>query len=92
MSYVITCDGVINPERLMFLVDRRKQKKGFWSNYLDDVLVFNSHDAAIRQLQTLKYNNPRIMSFKDAASYVLWYELENDDWVEMGWDAHKELF
>lgn len=84
-------------DELLFMVDRSKQRKSFWSNRLDDVFVFSDRDAAKAKCRTLRFNNPRVMTLKDAWKYervvenARMHEQAMSD-SECGWDAHKSYF
>lgn len=66
MGYVIVTNSrQVRGERL-FLVDRTKQRISFWSNRLDDVLVFNYKTTAEAAMKKLKFNCPRIMTYDEA--------------------------
>lgn len=39
-TYIIACSSRKNKEETLFLVDRKKQRKSFWSNRLVDVRTF----------------------------------------------------
>ncbi len=92
--YVITTDSRKKDE-VLFMVDRNKQKKSFWSNRLDDVFIFNDLSAAKRVCDGYKYNNPRVLTLNDASKISSYskevrqaqpWELEEDDSWLSGWD------
>lgn len=96
MTFIIVSHSRKNQE-LLFMVDRRKQKASFWSNRLDDVLEYKSRDEAEKKAQSLKFNNPRVMSKKNAKAYMTRREREQIheiamDCQELGWDGHKNFF
>lgn len=93
MGYVIASESRQEDE-LLFLVDRSKQRASFWSDRLDDVLVFADKAAALRKAGTLRYNEPQVMSLQEAREYMRDAQVERDheaamDEAESGWDAHK---
>ena len=96
MQYVIASDSRYKEsDAVLFLVDRAKQKDAFWSETLDNVLLFPTEKAAKRKLWPLKYNNPRVMPLDEAEQLAK--EMQEDRWhdeamidSEMGWDAHKD--
>lgn len=102
-GYVIASDSQRNDETL-FMVDRRKQRASFWSNRLDDVLVFADRGAADRKAASLRFNRPRVMTLYAARSDAAdarravherdeehtWNQAMSDR--ESAWDGHKGYF
>lgn len=95
MSYVIACDSRYEEsEAILFLVDRAKCKDAYWTDTMDNVLVFPTEKAAKRKLWPLKYNNPRIMPLDEAqqiakeAQEERWHEEAMDE-AEMGTFGYK---
>lgn len=68
--FVIACDSQKNND-VLFMVDRNKQTKSFWSYKLDDALIFRSLKVAQEKMSKLKYNNPRVINLDDAKSIEL---------------------
>ncbi len=101
MSYVIVTDSRKKNE-ILFMVDRSKQKSSFWSDRLDEAFIYNDRIQADNKARSLRYNNPRIMEFKEAISRVgVPFERTNQetkerqhqevmDEIESGWDGHKQ--
>lgn len=91
MEYIIATTSRKNGETL-FMVDRNRQKKSFWSNKLNDVFVFKSLEKAKEKILGLKYNNPRILTAKEAITQEeknnKYYDYDSLDDRE-GWDEHK---
>lgn len=92
-GYVIVTDSRKSDE-VLFMVDRKKQRRSFWSNQTDDALVFASREAAERKAASLKWNNPRAIPLTTAQRWCHDQRLEalhnsamDDD--EAGWDGHK---
>jgi len=65
-GFVIATDKRGYPEVTLFMVDRRIQKKSFWSDRLIDVFVYGDRKAAERKSSSLKFNNPRVMTMTEA--------------------------
>lgn len=65
MSYIIACNSRNNND-VLFMVDRSKQHKSFWSYKLDDALKLKSLEIAKQKVAKLKYNSPRVITFEDA--------------------------
>jgi hypothetical protein len=79
------------------MVNRRMQRASFWSNRIDDAMIYSDKDAAIRKARTLRYNNPRVVAYKDARSIDKFQDSERThkvglDCMEDGWDGHKNSF
>ena len=68
--WVVACDKRDDPSTTLFLVDRSKQRRSFWSDRLDDVLVFSTRFAAGARAQALTLNNPRVISLAEAQRVV----------------------
>lgn len=66
MSYVISCDQRHNSKVKLFMVDRSKCKASFWSDRLYDVKVFADIHAANNALSRIKFNNPKVITYKEA--------------------------
>ena len=97
-GFVITCR---RHGDTLFMVDRKKQRKSFWSDRLDDVLVWKDEKAAQRHADTLKFNDPQVIPLEKAERIDLDRMKARLDWqriaehseacsdMEMGWDGHK---
>jgi hypothetical protein len=68
MNYVIATDSRKKDE-VLFMVDRNKQRKSFWSNQLTDVFVTDKA-AADKIVAGLRFNNPRVLTLADAQRIV----------------------
>lgn len=95
MGFVIATDSRKRDEKL-FMVDRRRQKASFWSNRKVDAFVFADKAAAGRKAKSLRHNNPRVISLKEAQAIVRERELSRIhevgmDCMEAGWDGHKNV-
>ena len=44
----------------VFLVDRRKTKKKWWTKYISEAMRFESEYAANKQCEKLRYGNPTV--------------------------------
>lgn len=64
--YVIASDSPLHPGTVIFMVDRRKQHKSFWSNSTEDVFTFADRDSAVRKARKLQFNNPRVLTLGQA--------------------------
>lgn len=77
-GFVIACEargrGAGNTEGIRFLVDRGRIRHSWWSDDLEDALVFDHQEAAERKCSTLHHNNPAVMPFTHAESLVSFRE------------------
>ena len=64
MSYYVTTQGRDNVT--LFLVDRNKTKKHWWTMSLTNAMVFNNESAAEYSAKRLRYKNPCVVDFKEA--------------------------
>lgn len=71
MSYLVVTEG--HKDTTLFLVDRRKTKKQWWTYSTCLAMKFNSRSEAQEQANKLIYKNPRVVSFQEAQ------KLENDN-------------
>lgn len=99
-GFVVVTDSRKRAE-LLFMVDRKKQKASFWSDRLDDVMVFAARSAAEGQARALRFNNPRVMTLAEANRLTRDERKARDEeadyhagmaCVEFGWDGHKDVF
>lgn len=60
--FVVAIDDPGHPGSFLVMVDRRKQKKSFWSNRMDDAFFYTRMEAASAKVSMLIYNNPRVLS------------------------------
>lgn len=58
---LIVCDSP-HDGHLIYYQDKKKSKKGFWTNYRDNALVFYDRILADQIVAKLRYNNPRVIS------------------------------
>ena len=85
--FVIITNSRRNHE-LLVMVDRKRQKRSFWSNRLDDAFIYFSQIAAQEKAKSLKFNNPRVMTFKqaqDCMSYTTDFDQEYPDFDQKVW-------
>jgi len=93
MGYVIMTDSR-KCDDVLFMVDRRRQRRSFWSNRLDDAFVYANRRAAERKAASLRFNNPRAVSI-DEARRIERLQLVGSwtfDEADMSWDAHKDTW
>ena len=69
MEYVIVTDSRKRDEKL-YMVDRRKQTKSFWSHGLIDVMKFSTCEAAQAVASGLRFNNPKVWPLHTAEAHV----------------------
>ena len=69
MEYVIVTDSRKRKEKL-YMVDRSKQWRSFWSRSLIDVMKFSTLEAAQVVASKLKYNNPTVWSLHTAETHA----------------------
>lgn len=96
MAFVIITDSQKN-EEILFMVDRRKQRKSFWSNSLKDAMIYSNRIAAEQKAKQLLHNNPRVISLSETNEILRLQQLdklydEGFSSLESGWDGHKEVF
>ena len=67
--YVITTKSRKDPGITLFLIDRTKTKKQWWSAELNNnTLYMRNKRAAVRICTKLKHNNPQVISLEEARS------------------------
>ena len=54
------------PERFMFMVDRSRVRHSWWSDDLEDALVYYTHEQAEVRMMTLKHGEPKIITYAEA--------------------------
>ena len=64
MGYVVLTKGRNN--MFLFLIDRTKTKKCWWSYDLHDVMIFHKHSAAQIQASKLKFKSPEVITIEEA--------------------------
>lgn len=69
IRFVVVTEDPGHPGSFLVMVDRRKQTKSFWSNRMDDAFFYRTQEAANAKVDTLIYNNPRVLS--EGQAYVL---------------------
>lgn len=57
-------DGL--PPRTMFMVDRSRIRHSWWSDDLEDALVYDNKPSAERRLDTIHHNDPRVVPYAEA--------------------------
>lgn len=105
MSYVIVCDSRFDAWFKLFMVNRTKQRRSFWSDRLDEVMTWTSQREAQKVCNALKFNSPKVVTYSEAHSIFMKHNLpmilekENDRIheqamadSELGWDGHKSFF
>lgn len=65
-GFVVATDDPGHPGITLFMVDRRKERKSFWSFNLKSVFILNTREVANVHVDILKFNNPRVMSWVEA--------------------------
>lgn len=65
-GYVIATDDPAHPGIVLFMVNRNKQRKSFWSNRLMDVLIYQNKISAEAKASSLSHNNPRALNWDEA--------------------------
>jgi hypothetical protein len=53
-------------EETLFMVDRAKESRSFWSNHLTHVFVYASREAAQARAAGLIFNSPCVLSLEEA--------------------------
>jgi len=64
MMWVIVTKGI--NEKTLFLIDRKATKRKWWSERLDQAMIFRKESAAIIQAKKLRYRNPEVISLLEA--------------------------
>lgn len=72
MNYYVITQGRNN--LTLFLVDRSRTKKHWWTTSLVDAMAFKKESAAEYSAKRLRYKNPCVVSYKEA----IIIEREND--------------
>ena len=72
MSFYVKTEGYGNVT--LFLVDRNKTKKHWWTMSLINAMEFRNRSSAEYSAKRLRYRNPCVMHFKEAKKL----ESEND--------------
>ena len=72
MNYYVVTEG--RDKITLFLVDRNKTKKHWWTMSLTKAMAFHSESAAETVISRLKYKNPRVVNHTEAIRL----EHEND--------------
>lgn len=65
-GFVVATDDPGHPGVTLFMVDRRKEKRSFWSFNLSSAFILNTREVALLHVNRLKFNNPRVMSWDEA--------------------------
>lgn len=65
MNYLVIQDSRRNGKPL-FLVDRRHTKSKWWTSVVDEAMWFKNESAALIQSRKLIFNNPGIITLKEA--------------------------
>jgi hypothetical protein len=86
MAFVIAVDSQIHPGETLFMVDRNLRRDTFWSTNLECVFVFRNRFAAEVRCSKYKFNNPRVMTLREAKALLELVPVEDND---PSWDAHK---
>ncbi len=60
--FIICSESRTNPGQIIYLVDRTFIKNKWWTENINEAMQFNKLEAAKYTLNSLKYNNPRIMN------------------------------
>ena len=98
MRYSIICDaqtGELFGIEKLALVDRDKSRDIWWtSDNPDLILSYRKKSSAEFACRRLHYNNPTVVSFKEAQEIIKEQreyikDQEYLDNSELGWDAHK---
>lgn len=63
-KFLIVCDG--RNDVTLFLVDRAKSKKNWWTTDTDDAIHYRSEYAAGYAAKRLRYKNPRVITETEA--------------------------
>ena len=75
---------------VLFMLDRNnwnvKQNNRWWSHLLDGVMLWTSKEQAAEHCKKLKFNNPRVVTFKEAQEI----EKVNESLIEMGERRKRE--
>lgn len=97
--YVIKTNG---EKGILFLADRNKTKRYWWTYAMNLVMKFKSLVEADRVATRLKYNNATVISLDEAyrirERIESAYEKERTERMmdninyEEGWDGHKDSF
>lgn len=70
-GYVVATDDPAHPGVTLFMVDRRKEKRSFWSFNLDNVFILVTKEVADIHVSGMKFNRPRSLSWEQAQIALL---------------------
>lgn len=65
-GFVVATDDPGHPGVTLFMVDRRKEQRSFWSFNLTSAFILNTLEVAQFHVGRLKFNNPRVMTWAQA--------------------------
>lgn len=65
-GFVVATDDPGHPGVVLFLVDRRKEKRSFWSFSLTSAFILATKEVADFHVSMLKYNKPRVLNWEQA--------------------------
>lgn len=68
--FVIIADSRYAKGSKVVMVDRRKNKRTFWSKYLDFAMVYSNRNAAESKADSLKYNSPEVVTLEEAEKVI----------------------
>jgi len=100
MKYAIVCDARKGKDlgiTHLALVDRSRFRQFWWtSDGIDFIKTFNNKEEAQKVCNKYKYNNPRVVDYKEVVELL---KSQNEEIihnealvsVEAGWDGHKEI-
>lgn len=97
-KYAVVTDSRKRAE-ILFMVDRSKQRKSFWSNSVHDIFWYENKEAAQAKADSYQFNNARVMTQEEVMLYAVksiyraLHEANEEDTSyadeDQGWDAHK---
>lgn len=65
-GFVVATDDPGHEGVTLFMVDRRKEKRSFWSFNLSSAFLLTTREVANLHVARLKFNNPRVLSWEEA--------------------------
>ena len=67
-TYFVITDSRYNEDQTLFLVDRNKTKRKWWTTGLTQAIEFKKKDAADKAARKLIHNNARVVNKRTAVT------------------------
>lgn len=70
--YLIRCKGS-HTKNYLYMRDRLRSDEGYWTEHLEEAVIFHSLPVAIAQVDRLQYNDPEVVVINDDGSFTQVY-------------------